>query len=460
MTNRRSFLLMASSAGASALASGCRSSVPGVSAGRSANGRLRLAVIGTGAQGSYDIACFARHKRVEMCAFCDVDLKQLEPHRAAFPKAHFYQRWREMLDRELPDAVLVATPDHLHFEIMGEVLKRKINLYAQKPLCRTFEECRKIRELAASSGVVTQLGTQIAAWECDRYTVLQLQQGAVGKVEKVWIMANSGYYTKMMQRRLPTGSDPVPETLDWKGWIGGGKFRPFKKDIYHPGVWRAWRDFGSGWLGDMGSHLFSPLVLGLGMQSVKPLSARAEAYEPDWSDGMKRQFFPLCEHVTWSFPGIAATDMKPFEVEWCDGPIPGTVPSNLFLPENLRDKVGAGRDIAVPDEFLPPRFASEMLKHSQWRELPWQGRLVKGTEGWMFSSHFNLPPIIMDRNGEFKKLVLPHEEPTPNHYFDFIDCCLYGGKPRSDLSWTANMTDYLILGNQAIARPGETAKMA
>ena len=457
---RRSFLGLVGSAGAGAAAFGSSSAVPGVSCGRSANGRLRLAVIGTGCQGSHDIKYFARHRRLEMCAFCDADLRQLEPHRAVFPKARFYQHWREMLDKERPDAVLVATPDHLHFEMMSEVLGRGVNLYAQKPLCRTFDESRRLRELAESSGAVTQLGTQIAAWECDRFTVLQLQEGVIGKVEKVWIFANSGYYPKMMQRALPSGLDPIPRELDWGEWIGSAKPRPFKEGLYHPGVWRAWRDFGSGWLGDMGSHLFSPIVLGMGLQNVLPTYAKAEGYAPGWTDEMKREFFPLCEHVVWNFPGVPATGMKPFEVEWCDGPIPGSVPAGLLLPGNLADKVAAGKDISVPDAFLPPKFAVEMGKRSQWRHLPWQGRLVKGTDGWMFSSHFNLPPVLFDRDGNSMKLSLPYDEPVGSHYSDFVDCCLDGGRPRSDFSWATRMTEYLILGNLAIARQGETVRAA
>ena len=127
MVNRRGFLGLAASFGACGF-SGC-AGFPSVTSTRSPNGQLRLGCIGCGAQGSSDIASIATHRRIEMAAFCDVDLLMLNKLRTKYPKARFYQNWREMLDREQLDAALVATPDHSHCEIMSEVLRRGLNLH-------------------------------------------------------------------------------------------------------------------------------------------------------------------------------------------------------------------------------------------------------------------------------------------------------------------------------------------
>ena len=108
-SNRRNFLKGMGVLAAAPVVGGCASTTPGISAGRSPNGRLRVAIIGCGGIGKgADIPGIASHRCVEMAAFCDVDLKMLEPLRAKYPKAHFYQNWREMLDKESPDAVVVA----------------------------------------------------------------------------------------------------------------------------------------------------------------------------------------------------------------------------------------------------------------------------------------------------------------------------------------------------------------
>ena len=394
-----------------------------------------------------------------MAAFCDVDRLKLDKLRVKFPKARFYQNWREMLDREQLDAVLVATPDHLHCEIMSEVLRRGLNLYGEKPLCRSFEECRQLESLAASSGVVTQLGTQIAAWECDRHTAEFLRKGAIGKVKKVWLFSNSGYYAKLLPRKWPLTPAPVPDTLDWKGWLGPAPFRPYVPKHYHSFVWRVWRDFGSGWLGDMGSHLFSPVWLGMGLGRTEPLSARAKVFDCGWSAELKRQFLPLYSHVTWQFPGVAATDMKPFEVEWCDGPRDGTLPKE-FLPEGKTAEIAGNKiSLSVPDLFLPPRAFEALGKESALGELPIQGRVVKGSDGWLISTHFNKPPVMLDAKGKRRPIDLPFLEPVGSHYHDFVDCCLYGGKAATDFGWSTKLVDWLLLGRVAIDNPGKDVKI-
>ena len=457
MLNRRTFLGWTAAAGASGLMGGCASAVPGLAAGRSANGRLRIASIGCGSIGrGSDIPGLASHKRVEMCAFCDVDLRQMDPLREKFPKARYYQHWREMLDRENPDAVLVATADHSHCLIMSEVMRRGINLYAQKPLCRTFDECRQLERLAAESGVVTQLGAQITPWECDRHTAELIRGGKIGKVEKVWLFSNSGYYAKLLPRKWPLTPGPVPEGLDWKAWLEGAPSRDYVPKTYAHFSWRAFRDFGSGWLGDMGTHLCLPVWFGMELGKTVPLSAKAEVFDMGWSAELRRQFLPLYTHVTWRFPGVKASDMKPFEVEWCDGPRDASLPKE-FLPEDMTDAIAGNKvDLKIPKSYLPPEEFTALGKESALGELPIQGRVVKGTDGWLISTHFNKPPVMLDKNGKRRPIELPFLEPVGSHYHEFVNCCLDGGKAATDLSWTTKLTDWLLLGRAAIDRPGET----
>ena len=455
MINRRSFLGLAASAGALVTAPGCISAPVGIAKGRSPNGRCQVGVIGCGGLArDADIPGFARNKRVDMVAFCDVDLAAMESLRVKYPKARFYQHWREMLDKEQLDAVGVATPDFNHALIMSEVLRRGINLYAQKPLCRTFDECRQLEQLAISSGVVTQLGAQITPWECDRFTAGLLQAGEIGEIEKVWLYSSTGYYAKMLKRQLPLPTAPVPKTLDWDAWLEGAP----QRRAYSPGMtpfsWRVFRDFGSGWLGDMGTHLMLPIWFGLELGKTVPKSAIAEVHDLGWSEAMKREYLPLYTHVTWQFPGIKATGMKDFEVEWCDGPRGGAVPKE-FLPEDMTDKISGNQiELSVPDNFLPPKSFEALGKESVLGELPIQGRVVKGSDGWLISTHFNQPPVMLDKNGKRRPLKLPFLEPQPDHWHDFIDCCLDGGEASTDLKWTTKLTEWLLLGRAAIDKPG------
>ena len=443
--NRRGFLGLAACAGAMGL-SGCKG-FPAIASRKNPNGVLRFGVIGCGSQGRSDIEGFKTHKRIEMAAFCDVDRKILDEKIAPnFPKARLYQDWREMLDKEDLDAVLVATPDHSHALIMEEVMRRGIHLYAQKPLCRTMDEIRRLEAMAASSGVVTQLGTQIAPWQCDRYTAELIRSGRIGAVKKVWVFSNTGVYQRLVDRSKPVVAAPVPPTLDWKGWLEGAPERPYASEIYHPFRWRAWRDFGSGWLGDMGSHLISPVWLGMEMGKTVPNWAKAEVRDEGWTAEQKRQFLPQVAHVTWEFPGVKATGGKPFEVEWFD----------------------ASRDGKSPAQFLPPKRLEELAAKTPYGKLPQQGRVIEGTEGILFSTHFNTDPVILKTKGKADaafvanddgsvQMAMPYLNPVQSHYHDFVECCLDGGTPMSSLDWTTKLTETIVRGNMAIAKPGTKA---
>src|SRR4029450_9190150 len=69
-----------------------------------------------------------------------------------------------------------------------------------------------------------------------------------------------------VRTRFRAGADPIREELDWDGWIGVSEPRPFKATVYHPGNWRKRQGYGNGTLGDMGCHIFSTPLGGLGVR--------------------------------------------------------------------------------------------------------------------------------------------------------------------------------------------------
>ena len=409
---------------------------------RNPNSMLSHACVGTANMAGADLASLSSHKRTHITALCDVDSAYLAAAHKKHPDARIYRDWYEMLATEGDriDSVNVSTPDHMHAPIAKEALKRGLNVYCQKPLCKSLDDCRAIEQLSSAKQAVTQLGTQIASWQCDRQTVELLRKGVIGRVKHVWLFTNSGGHARG-ERRWPLAADLVPENLDWKRWLGHVAFRPYSKGVYHPGTWRRWLDFGSSWLGDMGSHIFSPVWIGLGMNRLGPTAVRAEVSEDGWSEEMKRQFWPRMCHITWSFPGIAATGGQPFEIEWCDGD--GDPKSNC------------------PAKFLPPAQFRELAAKTHFKTLPVQGRVVEGEEGWLISHHFggvpgSLPEVVMKNGGAAP--TLPTVPEVKSHYHEYLDCCLDGGEPRSRFAWSARLTEAIILGNMAQLRAGETLK--
>jgi predicted dehydrogenase len=314
---RRAFLVQA---GAAAAVAAPFAGFPAVVKRRRPNEMLCHAAIGCGNQAQYDLMQLASHRDLNVTALCDVDSRYLEQARRRFPGARIYRDAFEMFAKEGSriDSVNVSTPDHTHAQYILEGLGRGLNVYAQKPLCHDLGDCRRIERLAAEKGSVTQMGTQIAAWECDRRTAAALRSGTIGEVRHVWLFSTRRAEPGPEHFRWPLPELPVPKTLDWRLWLGPAKWRPYGVG-YHPGAWRKWREFGTSWLGDLGLHLMSPIWIGMGLGASSPVNVTAEVAADEWTSAQREQFWPSMSHVVWTMPGVKASGMKPFKVEWCDG---------------------------------------------------------------------------------------------------------------------------------------------
>src|SRR4029077_8522454 len=124
--------------------------------------RLNIGVVGCGtkSQGEYDLANVATEN---IYALCDVDENRAADARQAYPQAKFFKDFRQLLDLKEIDAVVCATPDHLHAFVGVNAMRAGKHLYCEKPLAHSVAEVSLMMRTAAVMGVVTQMGTQIHA---------------------------------------------------------------------------------------------------------------------------------------------------------------------------------------------------------------------------------------------------------------------------------------------------------
>lgn len=402
---------------------------------RRPNELLSHASIGTGNMARADLNGLRSHPGLHVTALCDVDANYLAQAKRLCPDARVYRNAFEMFEKEgsALDSVNVSTPDHTHAQYVLEALRRGLNVYGQKPLCHALADCGRIARLAAEKGAVTQMGTQIAAWECDRKTVAALRRGLVGEVRRVWLFSTRRYEPGAAHFAWPLREDPVPATLDWALWLGPAAPRPYTAGAYHPGAWRKWRDFGTSWLGDLALHLMSPVWLGLDLGAAAPSQVVAEVADDPWTDAQRRQYWPSMSHLVWTFPGVKASGGRPFTVEWCDG----------FGHVGFR----------LEPKFLPPAFLQDVAAQTPLGRLPAQGRVVEGSEGWLVSTHYDVPPYIVMKDGRAAPAV-PGVGAAPSHWHEYVNACLQGGTPQSAFAWTAPMTAMGLMGNAAQLTPG------
>jgi len=401
----------------------CSSSAPGRKS-LSAGSKLNHACVGVGGMGWVDLQNFLKHPKAQIVALCDVDAKSLEKAAQAVPGARTYADWRELLQKEGDriDSVNVAVPDHTHFSAAYSAIQRGKHVYCQKPLCHDVAEVRALSQAAVKKGVVTQLGTQMASSIHDRTAVQWLKEGRIGKITHAFLCSNRPGAIEAY--RLPgprpaVGQEP-PASLKWDLWLGTAPARPFAPDIYHPVKWRAWQDFGTGWSGDIGCHIFDAVWKGLGLKA--PLTVWAEVQE-SWKDSPARRAdtWPQGDHILWTFPGNDKIAGKELVLEWFDG------------------------------EYYPPEHIRKLYS-TDLKEYPPESAMVIGTEGALLIAHGSPPQLLPE--DKFSNVQRP-KFPERNHYHHFVDACLGGEMTESHFAQTGPMTEAILLGTVAIRVPGQ-----
>jgi predicted dehydrogenase len=152
---------------------------------KSPNEKVNFAAIGSGGQGASNISAAAPTENI--VALCDVDDRRAAATFDRFPNATKYRDFRQMLDKEGKniDAVIVATPDHMHATAAIWAMERGKHVYVQKPLVRTVWEARQLREAAAKYKVATQMGNQGYSNEGTRQCAEMIWNGDIGNVTEV-----------------------------------------------------------------------------------------------------------------------------------------------------------------------------------------------------------------------------------------------------------------------------------
>ncbi len=256
--SRRRFL------GQGALAAAGTLGFPAITRCASPNGKLQVAVIGTGGRGGHNLGQVGATE--DIVVLCDVNAQNLAQAAQRFPGARTYRDLREVFTRtDDIDAFVVSTTEHTHAFATLPALKLGKHVYSEKPLSRDVYEARLITEASAKANVATQMGTQIHADNNYRRVVELIQAGTIGAVTEVhvWVSRAWGWQSPEDAKRngdivssqeRPAMELPVPASLDWDLWIGPAPMRPYH-DIYFPGPkWYRWWDFGNGTMSDLGSH--------------------------------------------------------------------------------------------------------------------------------------------------------------------------------------------------------------
>ena len=425
--------------------------------------RLNIAGIGVGGMGAHNIRALAGENIV---ALCDVDwryteksfrgmfdsqgkaharldkaktakerlelqdqIKQTDLLSRKFDSIKRYTDYRQMLEqRKDIDAVVIATPDHLHAVIASAAMSLGKHVYVQKPLTWSIDEARALaRKAKDNPKVVTQMGNQGHSTDDARLINEYIAAGAIGNVSEVHVWTNRplAYWPQGIPRPQPrprpddanwdeaavmdrlanamVGNYPKPEGLEWDLFLGPGPVVDYHP-VYHPFNWRGWVDWGVGAIGDMGAHLIdSPFwSLDLGFPtSVETVSTP-----------FGNASYPMATMTYYDFP--ARGSRPPVRLTWYDG---------ALLPPGLQ-ALGAG----------------QMSKDGGVLYIGDKGKLIHETYG---ANPRLLPQSLHDSVGtppqRFARIKTSHE-------MNWVEACKGKGEASSPFAYAARLTEVMLLG--------------
>jgi predicted dehydrogenase len=399
--NRRVFMqntsvTTAAVAAGTLAASGVHGDAPQDRTARSANEQLVLGVIGCGGQGSGLIQGFKDHAAI--AATCDPDSERAERARQACNAAKAESDLRRLLDDPQIDAVVIATPDHWHAPAAILACQAGKHVYVEKPCSHNFREGQLLVQTARQTNRIVQHGTQSRSNRLIADAVQMLREGIIGDVlvAKAW----------NIQRRDNIGHQTPaspPAHVDYDLWIGPAEMMPYQENRFHY-HWRWWHNFGTGDIGNDGTHEIDYARWGLGAEG---LPTRATALGGKYFHDDDQQF-PDTATCVFEYPA---------------------------------------------QQGKPKQLIFEMRLWST--NYPYQvdsGTEFYGTKGRMFLSKRGKLEVFADRNERIEKpkpktpASLKHDD----HRLDFLDAIRTNRRPNADIQVGFDSVALVHLANAAI----------
>jgi len=351
------------------------------------------------------------------------------------PRATRYQDYRQMLDRQKDiDAVVVATPDHMHAPIALAAMDLGKHVYVQKPLTWSVAEARQLARKAKSTRLATQMGNQGHSWDDARTAIEYVWGGAIGDVREVHVWTNRplGYWPQGIPRPEPrtppaggfrwngpglearlanamAGDYAKPQGLAWDLFLGPAPYVEYHP-VYHPFNWRGWVDWGCGAIGDMGAHLMDHSMWALDLGYPTTIETVATPF-----NGV---CFPNATMTMYEFP---ARNGKPaVKLTWYDG--------GLLPPK----PVELGEDTILS---------------------PMGGALLVGSKGKLLHDTYGrnprlLPASLHESYGKPKDKL--SRIPNENHEMNWVNAAKGNVAASCPFEYAAKLTEVMLLGVVAL----------
>jgi len=370
------------------------------------NSKLNIALIGTWGRAA---AHFDAISSENVVALCDVNEEHLAFGAKRFPNAKQYVDWRKCLDQKDVNAVVCCTPDHTHAFIANWAMNRGLHVYCEKPLGISVEEVRVVRAnyLKNKHKLATQIGTQRHEYENFNRVRELILDGAIGELQEVCAWGNR----KLPMPGYPPAEGEPPKYLHYDLWLGPAPFHPYNPAYFAlgPGMnclsWNMYWDFGTGQVGDMGSHTMDLAWNALDAELPTSVEAKGDPFNPEVSP-VKLEMHSEVPANKWR---------RAIRVSWYQG---GAMPDSPSPAVDL-DKIG-------------------------------HGAMFEGTKGTLVAGFNNRILLPKEKGGDLtdykprtQKHLIP---PLGNFQKQWINACKGNLKTSCDFDYGGKMIEMLMLG--------------
>jgi predicted dehydrogenase len=272
MTTRRSFIRQAALLGA-----GLSFNPFFIKAGNhtaSANDQIRAGLIGCNGMGFTDLEAFLKNPEVTCIALADVDQSVLDAKAAKVEEIsgkkvkNTWRDWRRLIDDKDVDVVIIGTPDHWHCLQMVAACQAGKDVYCEKPLGNSIEECNIMIRAAEKYNRVVQVGQWQRSDPHWQDAMAFVHSGKLGKIRTVRVFSYQGWCPS-----IPVKPDePVPPGVDYEMWLGPAPRRPFNRNRFHF-TFRWFWDYAGGLMTDWGVHLLDYALYGMNVTAPDSIMA-------------------------------------------------------------------------------------------------------------------------------------------------------------------------------------------
>jgi len=246
----------------------------------SVNGEIGLGFIGSGIRGTGLIDDFKRVTGVRMIGVCDVYNGCLERAKEQIDPGIFTTKdYEQIIARKDVDAVVIATPDHLHKKMVLDALEAGKHVYIEKPMTWNLDEGPKIIAAEKASGKLVMVGSQHKTTALTAKARELVKSGALGKVNMIRMSNHRN--NAQGAWKYPVPPDASPNTIDWERFLGERPKRAFDARVFFQ--WRCWWEFSGGVATDLFVHLLTWLHEVMDVKA--PVSAASFGGIVRWNDG-------------------------------------------------------------------------------------------------------------------------------------------------------------------------------